>query len=343
MRRLWSHMRALWPHWTLLPAAPFVVWSLAMLARGPLRWELVGVLLAAPALAYTSGGTKRLLVGVYPVGLVGLLYDAMRYVKHVGVTPARVHTCDLRDLDARIFGVVANGDKTSICDWFINHRSTALDVISAIPYGVFIFAVLGYATFLYVRAPSGLRRFAWAFLFLNVAGFVTYHLYPAAPPWYVHRYGCVANLAAPASAGPALLHVDAMLGVSYFEGFYGRSNDVFGAVPSLHVGYPLLILLEGWARHGRVGRSLTFLFLGTMCFAAVYLDHHWVVDVVLGLAYTTAAYALARRLFPAPARAVHAPRRAGAQKSCPAAKYPPTGRASGDHARSARTTNDLPS
>ena len=28
-----------------------------------------------------------------------------------------------------------------------------------------------------------MRRFAWTFFFLNVAGFLTYHLYPAAPPW----------------------------------------------------------------------------------------------------------------------------------------------------------------
>ena len=34
-----------------------------------------------------------------------------------------------------------------------------------------------------------------------------------------------------------------------------------------------------------------------MCFAAVYLDHHWVVDVVLGILYCLGASALVRLVF----------------------------------------------
>jgi membrane-associated phospholipid phosphatase len=33
------------------------------------------------------------------------------------------------------------------------------------------------------------------------------------------------------------------------------------------------------------------LFLVSMCVAAVVLDHHWIVDVLLGLAYTLAVFA----------------------------------------------------
>ena len=54
------------------------------------------------------------------------------------------------------------------------------------------------------------------------------------------------DLNAHASEGPRLAHVDALMGWKYFAGFYGRSNDVFGAVPSLHVSYPLLVILYGW-------------------------------------------------------------------------------------------------
>ena len=61
----------------------------------------------------------------------------------------------------------------------------------------------------------------WSFFVLNIAGFVTYHLYPAAPPWYFHLHGCTVDLAAPASAGPNLTRVDAWLGISYFAGFTG--------------------------------------------------------------------------------------------------------------------------
>ena len=36
------------------------------------------------------------------------------------------------------------------------------------------------------------------------------------------------------------------------------------------------------------------LFAATMAFAAVYLDHHWVTDVVLGVVYCLASVALVR-------------------------------------------------
>lgn len=39
------------------------------------------------------------------------------------------------------------------------------------------------------------------------------------------------------------------------------------------------------------GRLLAVLFLVSMCSAAVYLDHHWIIDIVLGIGYTLAVYA----------------------------------------------------
>jgi hypothetical protein len=133
---------------------------------------------------------------------------------------------------------------------------------------------------------------------LNVAGFATYHLYPAAPPWYFHKYGCTVHLAAIPDCGPNLKRVDAMVGIPYFARFYSRASEVFGAVPSLHVAYPLLMIVEGWRLHGRTGRALLLSFYGSMCFAAVYLDHHWVIDIVAGSGYALAVGAIMRRLVP---------------------------------------------
>ena len=149
-----------------------------------------------------------------------------------------------------------------------------------------------YAVYLFRRDYPALQRFTWSFLALNVAGFITYHLYPAAPPWYYHHYGCAVDLATHASEGPNLARVDAWLGIPYFAGMYGRSSDVFGAVPSLHVAYPLLLLIDGFRRHRWLGRVLLVWFYLSMCFAAVYLDHHWVFDIVLGSLYAVVISAL---------------------------------------------------
>jgi membrane-associated phospholipid phosphatase len=200
----------------------------------------------------------------------------------------------VRALDMTIASVDMGGTRGSVHDWIQAHPNTTLDLFCSIPYGTFIFVSLAFAVFLYVRDYERMRAFSWTFLFLNLAGFATYHIYPAAPPWYFHAHGCVVDLTAHASEGPNLARVDALLGVHYFAGFYGRASDVFGAVPSLHVGYPMLLVLFGWPVWRWPVRVLALLFLGSMCFAAVYLDHHWIIDVMVGLLYTVTIFVAVR-------------------------------------------------
>lgn len=105
-----------------------------------------------------------------------------------------------------------------------------------------------------------------------------------------------------------------MLGYPYFQSMYARASSVFGAVPSLHSAYPFIVAVEGWAAFGRAGRTFAVLFAVSMWFSAVYLDHHWVIDVVLGVAYGAAASGLVRavrRFAPraAPAAPVSSPSR----------------------------------
>jgi membrane-associated phospholipid phosphatase len=225
----------------------------------------------------------------------------MRFVKHLGITAERVHACDLRAFDARWFGAGWLGWSSgpeSWPDFFRTHGSLGWDLAFAIPYGTFLFVTVAYAIWLYLRDQPSLQRFGWSFFAVNIAGYMTYHLFPAAPPWYVAAHGCNVDLGHAASTGSHLARVDDWLGVPYFASFYARSNDVFGAMPSLHVAYPLLVVLVGWRHHAWFGRSLALGFFVAMAAAAIYLDHHWVSDVLAGSVYTGLAYGLVRRWFP---------------------------------------------
>ncbi len=310
--RFFAHVRALWSGpdagrtQGLLVTLGFMGWPLYCLARGEIRWELIALLLLVPVLATTNAATKKLFLGIYPLGLVGLFYEGMRFFKNLGLS--HVHDCDLRSLELSIFGFTSGGVRITIHDWVQMHPNLTLDLICAVPYGTFIFASIAFAAFLFWKDYLALRRYAWTFFALNVAGFVTHHLYPAAPPWYFHSHGCVIDLACRASEGPNLARVDAAIGFRYFGGFYGRSKDVFGAMPSLHVTYPLIILLEGWRSFGAVLRAASAIFFVTMVFAAVYLDHHWILDVIAGLAYGLLAHLALRLIFAKQARRAIEPR-----------------------------------
>jgi hypothetical protein len=129
----------------------------------------------------------------------------------------------------------------------------------------------------------GAEAMTWAFFWLGLVSVVTYYLYPAAPPWYAaeHGLGPAVRDALPSAGGAAL--VDAMLGLPVFATFYGRNRNVFGAIPSLRAAIPLLAFCFAWRVCSL--RVVTGSYALLMAFTAVYLNHHYVLDVLWGWAY----------------------------------------------------------
>src|ERR1700754_2660473 len=138
LRALREHVERLWPRYALVPLIPFVAYALISAARHDLRVEHFGSIFLVLGLAYTNPKTKSLLVAIYPIGLVGLLYDGMRPLQRLGLTPERVHVCDVRALEARLFGFDVDGARLTLHDWFRVHHWPALDLLCAFPYATFI-------------------------------------------------------------------------------------------------------------------------------------------------------------------------------------------------------------
>ena len=120
-----------------IAASPFVLWGLYLLSRGEVRWELIAVMVLVPLLAFTR---RRLFTGLLPVALVALLYDSMRFVKNVGLSPERVHLCDLREAEIALFGFTPGvGPKGTLHDVIQANPTLALDALCAIPYGCLLY------------------------------------------------------------------------------------------------------------------------------------------------------------------------------------------------------------
>lgn len=198
--------------------------------------------------------------------------------------------------DMTFFGIETSEGRLLPSQWLQNHTGPVLDVVTGLAYLIFIPIFLAVALFFrYGLAAMKNNRLSpkhiqikthalmWGTFWLNILCCSTYYWYPAAPPWYVDIYGLgPAQLDAPPNAAGAL-RTDTILGVSWFADFYAKSPNVFGAIPSLHVAFPMLSVYFAFKLKSlRVFCSLFFLLIA---FSAVYLNHHYILDVLWGSAY----------------------------------------------------------
>ncbi|RYE79675.1 MAG: inositol phosphorylceramide synthase [Myxococcales bacterium] len=274
--------------WAWLGPISVLLWPVVQLLSGAWRWDYLFLFPIIIGLFSAGQRGRRLFWGLYPIALVGIFYELQPRLRGP-VVAANVHLCDLRALEARFFGF-GLGDGQTLHDWIQRHRWLPLDLAGALPYGTYLFMAIGAVAWLFKRDEGRMRVFSWSFLALNLIGFTTYQLYPAAPPWYYHAHGCLVDAAAVPHPGPNLSTVDQWLGYAYFAKLYSRSATVYGAMPSLHVAYPMMILLGTWRSSGPALRAAAVGYVVWMCSSAVYLDHHWVLDIVLGLSYAVLCF-----------------------------------------------------
>jgi inositol phosphorylceramide synthase catalytic subunit len=234
---------------------------------------------------------------LFPIALFAIVYDMLRFITPYAHARIPVHVSEPYWLELSLFGMPLNLRQVIPCEFFEHHRFLIVDLLAAFAYCFFIFESVIFSVFIAFRDPTLLRRFTWAFFVASVLAFITYYVYPAAPPWYVLRHGL--GPAIPGTLGDAayLAHIDDILGIRYFHAFYARSSNVFAAIPSMHVAYPMLVWLHGRERYRRFGWVFASFWL-LVCFSAVYLGHHYIIDVLLGCAYALLTYVLLTNFFP---------------------------------------------
>jgi membrane-associated phospholipid phosphatase len=168
-------------------------------------------------------------------------------------------------------------------------------------YLTHFFATLIVAAILWRWAHDRFVRFATMVCVLALAGFVTYVLYPADPPWLAARHGSIGR----ANRTIAIVwhHVPIAHFGSLFEKGQSYANNV-AAMPSLHAGYALLIVLYLWRLVPRWTRPLLALYAPAMAFSLVYSGEHYVVDCIAGWIYAVGTFAVVNLVFEYHARRV---------------------------------------
>lgn len=176
------------------------------------------------------------------------------------------------------------------------------DLLAWLVYLSHFFVTLTVAVVLWCRDRAAFLRFRLLFLSLTAAGFVTYVLYPAIPPWMASRRGDMEPTV-------RVVHeVWSQLGLHSLAAVFGEKSDYafpVGALPSLHAAWPFLLLLFFWPVAGR-WRALLVAYAAAMALTLVYSADHFLFDILLGWAYATLVFVVGngwwRRRHPASPR-----------------------------------------
>jgi membrane-associated phospholipid phosphatase len=199
------------------------------------------------------------------------------------------------------------------------------DVLAAAMYMLHFLAPLVAGFLLWMTNRALFQKFAITFVIVAVAGFTTYILYPAVPPWMAaqplvhvgngYRYPWEAAHLFPGGLHGAWAHAHVYLpGVQnlfntvingWYNPYHGNISlrflhmhyDNVGAVPSEHAAYPLLFFLFLRRQFGR-SAYLVLVYIAAVLFAITYLGQHYMIDAVVGFAYAIAGYVLVMHVAP---------------------------------------------
>lgn len=278
--------------WWLVPALSlaYLLFSFWLIGFRPEQLVLVALVNGCFFLSHTS---RRFIIGFSIFVVFWVLYDYMRAFPNYAYRA--VDVAPIYFTEKRLFGLSYHGQRLTPNEfWLLNHRPW-LDVLCGAFYLCWVPIPLGFAAYLFFANRRLFFAFSLTFLLVNILGFIIYYLHPAAPPWFGQQHGLrFVPLTMGSTAG--LARFDSFFGVSIFQSIYAKNANVFAAMPSLHSAYPVVVAF--YATKNRMG-WLIGVFLTIMLgiwFAAVYTSHHYVLDVLAGLAVALAGIGIIRLL-----------------------------------------------
>jgi hypothetical protein len=218
-----------------------------------------------------------------PVALVLAAYLVLHQLA-TGLTPG-AHVQPQLGFDEWLFGGTAPTVRLQHALWTPGDPHW-YDYVAWLVYLSHFVVTLTVAIVLWVRAYPSFVRFRTLFLTVTFAGFVTYVVYPAIPPWLASRRGDMAHTV-------RIVRVMWLqLGLSDVAAVFGeKSKYAFpvGALPSLHAAWPFLLLVFFWPIAGW-WRALLVAYALAMACTLVYSADHFVFDVLLGWSYVVIAF-----------------------------------------------------
>lgn len=226
--------------------------------------------------------TRKIALALLPWLIFACSYDAMRLFPNYEVNPIDLQ--GIYDAEKSLFGITTAAGLLIPGEYFAIHNWVIGDLLAGFFYLCWVPLPLAFGIYLYLKGDKkNYLRFSFAFLLVNLVGFVGYYIHPAAPPWYVMKHGFTAILNTPGDVA-GLARFDELIGIPVFHSIYVNNSNIFAAVPSLHSAYMLIATI--YAVVSRQKPAVVVVFALITCgiwWTAVYSGHHYIIDVLLGI------------------------------------------------------------
>jgi hypothetical protein len=275
---------------------------LAYLALGVMTDSIRGyhwlMLAAIPAALLSAERGKRFFLDWSPLFAFWLVYDRLRLVQPL--LYARVAVEHPFKIERGAFGWLTGAVPAHAAhSWLTLHAgrfASAVEWTAQIVY----FSHLLVAPLLILalwrlgvsrkRYRAAFTQHVRAFTLLNFSAIIIYLLLPVAPPWWVSLNG----FSQPTRELVGQVNMAAAMNGVLIQRMISNASQWFAAVPSLHGGYPVLLLLLSPWRRSRLARITIAVYGVAMWTATVVLNQHYVVDLLAGAMVAAAAWWLAR-------------------------------------------------
>jgi hypothetical protein len=220
---------------------------------------------------------KRLL----PFVVILLAYESFR-----GLVPSlntHVHYTAMIHADTALFGTLPT---ETLQRWLWHGHVQWYDFMFYGAYMLHFILPLTLALLVWKLRVAHYWRVVGTYLAVSFAGFLTFLLYPAAPPWLAMQQGYIPHIERVSS------DVFFAMDINSFPSLYSKmSPNPVAAVPSLHAAYATLLVLFVYKLFGKKWALLAAIYPALIYVGTVYMGEHYAFDELLGIAYALVGYA----------------------------------------------------
>lgn len=174
---------------------------------------------------------------------------------------------------------------TALQRWLWHGHVQWYDLLFYGAYTLHFVLPFGLAVLIWKKRPEHYWQFITAIVTVSFAAFLTYLLFPAAPPWLASDKGYIEPIAHVSS------FVWAAFGIHDFPSVYNKiSPNLVAAVPSLHAAYAFLFAFFSTRLFKTKWRFAAWIYPVLIWFGTVYMGEHYLIDAILGVIYAAFFY-----------------------------------------------------